>query len=392
MSDLLVRGIGRLLPMSGEPIDGPAAVVVRDAKVAWLGCERDLRLDDELPTYDAGGACVIPGFVDPHTHLVWAGTRRDEFLARLAGTPYDGGGIQTTVTATRGATMDELLTLATTRLRTMLGNGTTTVEVKTGYGLSASDELRLLDVIRLLADRTPVRIEPTYLGAHVVPADRDRADYVDEVVTTIPSAVEHGARWCDVFCDQDAFTAEEATRILNAARDAGLGLRMHADQIAHIGASAVAASTGCASADHLERVTEADAAALAAAGVVGVLLPTAALSLRERGHDHVALLRAAGVQLALATDCNPGTSWCESMPYVIQLACLDSGLSVDEALAAATSGAAAALRRSDVGHLAVGACGDLAVLDAEHEADLVAHLGARPVSVTIVGGVPWITE
>jgi imidazolonepropionase len=165
---------------------------------------------------------------------------------------------------------------------------------------------------------------------------------------------------------------------------------MHADQLAHIGASALAAEAGCASADHLERVTESDAKQLAAAGVVGVLLPTAALSVRDRSHDHVGHLRSAGVQLALATDCNPGTSWCESMPYVIQLACLDFGLSVDAAFAAATQGAAAALRRTDVGHLAVGSCGDLAVLEAEHEADLVAHLGARPVSVTIVGGVPWL--
>jgi imidazolonepropionase len=386
-ADLLVRGIGRLLTMHGEPIDGPAAVVIRDGHVSWVGAERDLEpTAAELPTYDAGGACVVPGFVDPHTHLVWAGNRREEFLARLAGTSYDGGGIQTTVTATREASADELLTLATGRVRTMLGNGTTTVEVKTGYGLSASDELRLLDVITQLAYRTPVRIESTYLGAHVVPAGRERADYVDEVVATMPDAVQHGARWCDVFCDQGAFSTDEAARVLTAAKAAGLGLRMHADQIAHIGASALAAQAGCASADHLERVTDADAVALAAAGVVGVLLPTAALSLRDRSHDHVAHLRGAGVRLALATDCNPGTSWCESMPYVIQLACLDFGLPVDEAFAAATAGAAAALRRTNVGHLGIGACGDLAVLD------LVAHLGARPVSVTIVGGVPWLAD
>jgi imidazolonepropionase len=390
MSDLLVRGIGRLLTMDADAVGGPAAVVIRDGHVAWTGSERDLPATAELPTYDADGACVVPGFVDPHTHLVWAGSRRDEFLARLAGTPYDGGGIQTTVAATRAATDAELASLASTRVRAMLGNGTTTVEAKTGYGLDADQELRLLDVLGVVDDLSPVRMELTYLGAHVVPAGRDRADYVDEVVSTLPAASVHGATWCDVFCDEGAFTVAEAERILIAAKAAGLGLRMHAEQLAHTGAGLLAAALGCASADHLEYVTDDDAHALAAAGVVGVVLPTVALSLREQHRDHVTSLLDANVQIALATDCNPGTSWCESMPYVIQLACLELGLSVEQAFTAATRGGAAALRRTDIGHLSVGACGDLAVLDAEHEADVVAHLGARPVMVTVVGGVPWL--
>jgi imidazolonepropionase len=233
-----------------------------------------------------------------------------------------------------------------------------------------------------------VRIEPTYLGAHVVPAGRDRADYVGEVVATLPAAAAAGARWADVFCDQGVFTVDEARHILTAAKDAGLGLRLHAEEIARTGAAGLAAELGCASADHLEHVSPEDAAAMAAAGVVGVLLPTVTLSLRSQAWGHAEVLRDAGVELALATDCNPGTSWCESMPYAIQLACLAMGLSVAEALRAATVGAAHSLRRDDVGHLGVGAHGDLVVLAAEHEADMVAHLGGRAVTSTVVGGVP----
>jgi imidazolonepropionase len=231
-----------------------------------------------------------------------------------------------------------------------------------------------------------LRLEATYLGAHVVPAGRDRDDYVAEVLATLPAAAAAGARWCDVFCDEGVFTVEEARRILTAARAEGLGLRLHAEEIARTGAAGLAAELGCASADHLEHVSREDARAMAAAGVVGVLLPTVTLSLRSQAWGHAAVLREAGVELALATDCNPGTSWCESMPYAIQLACLAMGLSVDEAFRAATVGAARSLRRDDVGHLGVGARGDLAVLAAEHEADVVAHLGGRPVTRTVVGG------
>ena len=385
--NLTVRHVGRLLTMAAPPVED-AAVVLRDGRVAWTGREADLPTDAPEETLDAEGACVVPGFVDAHTHLVFAGVRRDEFVARLAGQRYDGGGIRTTVEATTSATTEELVDLACGRARAALAAGTTTVEVKTGYGLSSEQELRLLDVIAEVGLRTPLRLEPTYLGAHVVPAGRDRSEYVDEVVTTIPQAAAHGARWCDVFCDEGVFTVAEARRILTAARDAGLGLRLHAEEIAHTGAAALAAELGCASADHLEHVTAEDARAMAAAGVTAVLLPTVTLSLRSGAWGHAAVLRDAGVELALATDCNPGTSWCESMPYAIQLGCLAMGLSVDEAFRAATVGAARSLDRDDVGHLAPGAWGDLAVLEAEHEADLVAHLGAPAVRRTIVGGHP----
>jgi imidazolonepropionase len=383
--NLTVRGIGRLLTMAG-PARPDAAVVVRDGRVAWTGPAANLPPDAPEQVLDVEGACVVPGFVDAHTHLVFAGVRRDEFVARLAGQPYDGGGIRTTVAATTAATDEELAVLALDRAATALSNGTTTMEIKTGYGLTPEAELRLLDVIATVAARSPLRIEATYLGAHVVPEGRDRESYVAEVIETLPAAAARGARWCDVFCDRGVFTVDEARRILSAARDHGLGLRLHAEEIARTGAAALAAELGCASADHLEHVSPADASAMAAAGVVGVLLPTVTLSLRSQAWGHPAVLRDAGVQMALATDCNPGTSWCESMPYAVQLACLAMGLSVDEAFRAATLGAARSLRRDDVGHLGRGARGDLAVLAAEHEADVVAHLGARPVLHTVVGG------
>ena len=384
--DLTVRHAGRLLTMTGEPLTD-AAVVIHGGRVAWVGPDAGLPPDAPEPTLDAAGACVVPGFVDAHTHLLFAGVRRAEFVARLAGTTYDGGGIRTTVEATAAATDDELLDLAAGRVAAALAHGTTTMEVKSGYGLTVESELRLLGLVGELARRTPVRLEATYLGAHVVPAGRDRDDYVAEVIATLPLAAEAGASWADVFCDRGVFTVDEARRILTAAREHGLGLRLHSEEIARTGAAALAAELGCASADHLEHVTAEDARAMAAAGVVAVLLPTVTLSLRSQAWGHAAVLRGAGVELALATDCNPGTSWCESMPYAIQLGCLAMGLSVDEAFRAATLGAAHSLRRDDVGHLAVGAHGDLAVLAAEHEADVVAHLGGRPVTATVVGGV-----
>ena len=390
VGDLLVTGVGRLLTMTGDGtgVVKDAAVVVDAGEISWVGPARDLPAGlPDRPTLDAGGGVVSPGFVDAHTHAVWAGRRTAEFAARMAGEGYDGGGIQTTVAATRGSDFDELLRLTLDRAGAMLANGTTTLEVKSGYGLDPVSECRILDVVAEVGRRTPLRVEATYLGAHAVPAGRDRSDYVDEVVATMPAAVTHGARWCDVFCDRGAFTVEESRRILRAAREEGLLTRLHAEQLAHTGAAELAAETGCASADHLEHVTEAGAAAMARVGVVGVLLPTATLSTRGSSWDSARVLRGAGVTLALGTDCNPGTSWCESMPYAIQLGCLLLGLSVEEAFRAATVGAAASLRRSDRGVLAPGMLGDLAVLAADHEADVVAHLGAPAVRTTVIGGV-----
>jgi imidazolonepropionase len=390
--DLLVRRAGRVVTNAGPPLDGPAAVAVRGGVVAWVGPDDRVPWTiTDAPELDAGGACVVPGFVDPHTHLLWAGSRRAEFAARLAmptngGKRYDGGGIATTVAATAAAGDEELVELAAGRVLAMAANGTTTVEVKTGYGLEPAAELRLLRLVLRLAERVPVRVEPTLL-AHVVPAGADRAEHVRALAAALPEAARLGARWIDVFCDRGAYTVDEARTLLRAGAVAGLGGRLHAEQLARTGAAELAAQCGCASADHLEHVDPAGARAMAAAGVTGVLLPTATLS-TGGGWDSAGVLREAGVTLALGTDCNPGTSWCESVPYALQLACPLLGLSVDEALRAATVGGAAALRRDDLGRLRVGAPGDLVVLAAGHEADLVAHLGAPAVGTTVVGGVP----
>jgi len=390
-ADLLVRRAGRVITNAGPPVDGPAAVAVRGGVIAWIG--PDARVPwtiTDAPELNAGGACVVPGFVDPHTHALWAGSRREEFAARLAGERYDGGGIASTVAATTAASDDELVELAAGRLRAMAANGTTTVEVKTGYGLGLDAEVRLLRLLRRVADRVPIRVEPTLL-AHVVPAGANRAEHVEAFAAAMPEAARLGARWLDVFCDRGAYTVEEARRLLQAAAVAGLGGRLHAEQLSRTGAAELAAECGCASADHLEHVDAVGARAMAAAGVAGVLLPTATLS-TGGGWDSAGVLREAGVVLALGTDCNPGTSWCESLPYALQLAGPLLGLTVDEALRAATAGGAAALRRSDVGRLAPGVRGDLAVLAAEHEADLLAHLGAPAVSTTVVGGAPVAGE
>ncbi len=386
MSDLLVRRIGRLTTWVGTPtVD--AAVVIRNGRVEWSGPDRELpRGLGDGPQLDAAGAAVLPGFVDCHTHAVWAGDRRSDFVARLEGGDYVPGGIEATVAATRAADDSTLLRAAARRIRTMRANGTTTVEVKSGYGLRPDDEARLLEVIRRL-DGTFGGIESTYLGAHVVPDGRNRSDYVAEVIASLPMAAAHGARWCDVFCDDGAFTTDEARRILTAAAGQGLGLRMHADQLAQVGASRLAAELRCASADHLDHVTVGDAHALASAGVVGVLVPVASLYTRSGRWSHAALLQQAGVTLAIATDCNPGSAYGESMPLAIQLACLEMGLSVETALRAATLGGAAALRRADIGHLGPGARGDLIVLASDHEVDVVAHLGAAAVTTTVTGGV-----
>jgi imidazolonepropionase len=387
VGDLLVRRAGRVVTNTAPAVEGPAAVAVRGGVVSWIGPDDRVPWTiTDAPELDAGDACVVPGFVDPHTHALWAGSRREEYAARLAGESYTGGGIAATVAATAAATDDELLDLAAARLARMAANGTTTVEVKTGYGLDPDAELRLVGLLRRLADRVPLRVEPTLL-AHVVPAGADRSAHVAGLVAALPAAAAAGARWLDVFCDRGAFTVDEGRTLLRAGAAAGLGGRLHAEQLSHTGAAALAAETGCASADHLEHVDEAGAKAMAAASVVGVLLPTATLSTRG-GWGNARVLRDAGVTLALGTDCNPGTSWCESVPYALQLAAPLLGLTVPEAIRAATAGGGAALRRPDLGVLARTHPGDLLVLDADHEADLLAHLGAPAVRTTIVGGVP----
>lgn len=386
MTDLVVRRIGRLTTWALPRLDN-AAIVISDGRVEWVGHDRDLPAGlGDRPELDVAGAAVLPGFVDCHTHAVWAGSRRDDVSARLDGSGYTAAGIGSTVAATREASYDDLLALTTQRLAAMRSHGTTSVEIKSGYGLTPEAETRLLEVAREAARSVGMAASTTYLGAHVVPAGRDHDEYVDEVVAQIPAAVAAGANWCDVFCDDGAFTVDDARRILSAAHEHGLGGRIHAEQLSHTGAALLAAELGCASADHLDHVTPADAAALAAAGVVGVLVPVTSLYTRTNRWSHAAVLRDGGVTLAVATDCNPGTAWCESMPYAVQLACFAMGLGIDEALQAATLGGAKALRRDDIGHLDVGARGDLVALASDHEADIVAHLGASSVARTVIAG------
>ncbi|MEP7055887.1 MAG: imidazolonepropionase [Actinomycetota bacterium] len=399
MNDLVVRRIGRLLTMAGTGVGAleDAAVVVRGGAIEWVGSDRDLPTGlGSVAELDAGGACVTPGFVDPHTHLIWAGSRREDFVDRLCGMSYAeiaalGGGIHSTVRATRAASYDDLVAAALSRVESASRNGTTTLEIKTGYGLNPRDESRLLDVAGAVRGLRPEAIEVTYLGAHAVPRDSGRTPYINEVLAELPNARARNAQWCDVFCDVGAFSVDESRRILTAAREVGLGLRIHAEQIERTGAAELAAEMGCASADHLDHVDAAGAVAMATAGVVGVLLPACALTLGHGNWAAARTLQEAGVTIALGTDCNPGTSWCESMPYVIQLAVLAYRMPVEDALRAATINAAAALRRDDVGRVAVGQRGDLAVLAADHEADLVAHLGTTPVSATVTAGtaVVW---
>ena len=384
--DLLLTGIGELVTNGAEAAGGlglvrDAAVAVRDGRVAWAGPAADLpAAQRDLDPFDVQGRAVVPGFVDAHTHLVFAGDRADEFARRLRGESYEeilasGGGIHSTVAATRAASFDDLLAEAARRAMRLLRQGTTTVEVKSGYGLDVETEVRILEVARAVGERTPIDVVPTYLGAHVVARDADREDYLDLVTGEMLEACAPLARYCDVFCDRGAFTVEEARRVLLAGREGGLRPRLHAEQLAHTGAARLAAELGAASADHLDHATPEDAVALREAGVVAVLLPAASFSLRTPPAP-ARMLWDAGVTVALATDCNPGTSYVESMPFVIALACLEMGLTPEEALWAATRGGALALEEPDKGRVVEGAVADLAVLDAPS----YRHLPYRPGS------------
>jgi imidazolonepropionase len=385
-------GRGRLLTPEPYRGDLPWAIVVEDGRVAWVGA-----LDGAPPVeerVDLGAALVTPGLVDAHTHPAYAGDRSDEAAARLAGASYDGGGILRSVAATRAASDGELEALVEARLRAQLAAGTTSVEAKSGYGLSTAEELRALRIIGRVAERLPVRVERTFLGAHAQPPD-DPA-YVERIVDEMLPAVagEGLAAWCDAFCDTGFFSLDEAERILRAAASHGLGIRMHADQLSRTGATELAVRLGAVSADHLEQLDDAGVAAIAGSRTVATLLPAPALVLRDRLPPARALLDA-GATVALASDANAGTfgGW-GAMPLVVGLGATLLGMSVAEALAAATSGGAAALGlASRRGILAPGADADLVAWDAEHEGAFALRLGAvRPHRVFVAGkpvaGVP----
>ncbi len=375
MTTTLITGIAELVTCADERegelgIVTDAAVVVEDDRIAWVGSAA--HAPDADRRRDLDGRAVLPGFVDSHTHLVFAGDRSAEFTARMTGEPYDGGGIAVSMEATRAASDDELRTLVAARLEQMRAQGSTTWEIKSGYGLDVDHEARSLRIAR---EFTP---ETTFLGAHVVPpeARADRAAYVDLVVGEMLEACAPHAKWIDVFCEpnsQYAFTGEESRRVLEAGRAAGLELRVHGNQLGEGPGVQLAVELGAASVDHCTFLTDTDVEALAGSDTVATLLPGVEFSTRmpyPRGRD----LIDAGATVALASDCNPGTCYSNSIPFVIALAVREMHLTPAEAVWAATRGAAKSLRRNDVGVIEVGAKADLAVL----EAPSYLHLAYRP--------------
>ena len=391
---LLVTNIGELVTNDpGPDRDGGPLGILRDAavliegdRVAWVGPAEIPAHDPgvaEFEMVDAGGRAVIPGFVDSHTHLVFGGDRAEEFAARMAGRRYEAGGIRSTVAATRAASDDELRARLAGFVAELHAQGTTTFEIKSGYGLSVADEERLVRLAREVTD------EVTFLGAHVVPAEyADPArepgtgadSYVDLVIDEMLAACAPHSRWVDAFCERGAFTPEQSRRVLEAGAAAGLGVRVHGNQLGEGGGVRLAVELGAASVDHCTYLSDADVAALAASDTVATLLPGVEFSTRQPYPDARRLIDA-GVTVALASDCNPGSSFTSSMPFCIAVAVRDMGMTPAEAVWASTAGGAAALRRTDVGAIRPGARADLALLDAPSHV----HLAYRP-------GVPLVAR
>lgn len=371
-----VTNIGELVtcdPTVGEGSLGVirgAALVIDDGVVTWAGDMHDVLSHTELRPLDAGGRAVHPGFVDSHSHIVFAGDRSAEFAARMAGQPYAAGGIRTTVAATRAASEADLMANARRMMDEMHSTGTTTVEIKSGYGLDSASEERSLRVAAQVAD------EVTFMGAHVVaPEYEGRSDdYVDLVCGDMMHACAPHARWVDVFCDTGAFTTEQARRVLHAGIAAGLQPRIHLCQLERGDGVSLAIETNCASADHLTFLDDSDVELLAGSATVAGLVPAADFSTRSPRYPRARDLIDAGATVALSPDCNPGSSFTTSMPFTIALAVREMHMTCEEALLASTLGGAAALRRSDVGHLRRGARGDFVVLDAPS----YVHLAYRP--------------
>lgn len=382
---LAILGIGELVTNESGLGRGPlgviadAAVVVEDGMIAYVGASRTAPpADDEIA---AAGRCVLPGFVDSHTHLVFAGNRADEFTARMTGRSYAAGGIAQTVETTRSASDAVLLANARRLVEEAVSQGTTTIETKSGYGLTVKDETRSLRIAAECAE------EVTYLGGHVVPEEyeRDREAYVDLVAGTMLEECAPLAQWCDVFCDLGAFDEDESARILEAALGKGLGRRVHANQLVPGPGAKLAARFRAASADHVNHLSPDDITALRDGEVVATLCPGADFSTKSRYADGRTLIDA-GVTVALATDCNPGTSFTTSMPFVVALAVRECGLTPDEAVAAATVGGAKALHREDVGKVAPGCRGDLVVLDAPSHTYLAYRPGVRLADLVVRQG------
>ncbi|MBI5670849.1 MAG: imidazolonepropionase [Chloroflexi bacterium] len=392
---------GKALGTLGIVTDG--AVAVDGGQIVEVGAAADLRLRyDAARTINADGRAVVPGFVDPHTHLAWVGDRAAEFEQRIGGATYmeimaAGGGINSTVRAVRAASVEQLVDETRARLNRVLRNGTTTVEIKTGYGLDTVSELKLLDAIFRLAAEHPATIVPTFMGAHAVPPEYDgRTDaFVDLIVHEMTPAVAERLRsysqetpvFVDVFCEPGAFDLAQSRRVLEAGLTHGMRAKIHADEFASIGGARLAVELSAVSADHLVTTPDADIVALGQADTVAVALPATPFGL---GHTHYTPARAligAGAALALATDCNPGTAWCESMPFVMALACRYLRITPAEALAAATLNAAYAVGLGDqVGSLEPGKQADLLILDVDDYRHLAYRFGGNLVQTVIKGG------
>jgi imidazolonepropionase len=415
MSTLEIRNIGCLATPLGTSAragmaqgeirrSSNAAIRAEDARLVFVGAESDYRREfagrAAEVSIDAAGRAVIPGLVDAHTHPVWLGDRGPEIGRRLAGESYatiaaEGGGINATVRATRAGTDAELREAVAGRLGTMLRHGTTTAEAKSGYGLTVRDEIRALELLRALSSEPNLpRIVPTLLAAHEIPPEYrdDRAEWVrlvaDEIVPRV--AREGLARFCDVFCEEGVFTVDESRRILEAAKAAGLSLRVHADELARSGGALLAAELGAASADHLLFIGGDEIAAMARAGTIAVLLPGTAWWMRSRRAPARDLV-AAGVPVAVASDANPGTCCTESLAAVAPHGCLDAGLSVEETLTGMTLNAAASLGLAEeIGTLEPGKRADLVVLDAPDDRHLIYHWGVNLASAVVRDGrVAW---
>ncbi len=412
MSELLITGLGEVATARGsQPLAGAdqgrverlrdVEVYCRGDRITFVGTPRERRNQlgelPQAPRLDAGGGTLVPGFVDAHTHLPWAGSRETEFAQRLAGKTYleiaaAGGGILSTVRATRAASVEELTENTLARLDRMLSWGTTTAEVKSGYGLSLDAERKQLDAVRAAAGRHPVDLVPTLLAAHEFPPEYrdDRDGWVDRIVNEIIPAVaaDRGlAHFCDVFCERGVFDVDQSRRVLTAGLEHGLAARLHADEFVDSGGAALAAEIGAVSADHLVAVTPAGIAAMAEAGVTAVLLPGVSFFLMKSDYAPARRLITAGVPVVLATDCNPGSSHTESLPFIIQLAVFKMSMSIEESLVAVTLNAACCLGLGDeVGTVEAGKRADLVLLDAPNLDHLGYHIGIQPVRTVVKGG------
>jgi len=398
---MLIHSSSQLLTLANGPQRGHSlgalgiiengAVVVRDERIVAVGATDELKASyPDEPTLDASGCVLMPGFVDPHTHVIWAGDRANEFELKMAGAAYleilaSGGGIISTVRSTRTASIELLIAQTRPRLLRMFAHGTTTVEAKTGYGLQTATELRLLKALLVLDDETPLDLSFTFLGAHAIaPEYKDNPQgYTDLVCETmLPMLCQwwdsHAPRlplpFVDVFCEDKAFDLQQSRQILTVARSLGFPLKIHADEFDNLGGASLAVELGAVSADHLVKTSDADIAALGRSETVAVSLPCTPFGLAEKDYTPARKLIEADAILALATDCNPGTSWNESMQFVIALACRTMGLTPAQAIAAATINAAHAIRRSDtIGSIEVGKQADMLILSVPD----YRHLGYR---------------